>query len=197
MFTDSVYSGCSIKLLRPGFIGTQQYFSLDNPYQAAGTPHTLFALLQNQEQGLYIGCHETTPRLLSQFVSEQHPGGLDSAIHSYPDAQAQEIDGHPVYIEHAITHFLFTPPGQSEKPPPVFMKPYMGDWTFGVDLYKAWRKTWHRTAPTPEWAKEVHAWYQIQLNSTEDSLRYSYTDLIELGKDCARHGVKLLVPILD
>ncbi len=191
-FSDSIYSGASQKGLRPQFIGTQQYFSLEYPYQAVKTPHTAYVLLNNDQQGVYVGCHGHDLNRQNEFVSEMHPGLIDSAILKGFDHDCEERDGQSVYLEHYVNHYVFTAPHAADKLTDVFIKPYVGDWTHGIDIYKKWRSQWYRPPATPAWAKEVHAWYQVQLNCSEDALRYSYTDIIERGKECVKNNIQVL-----
>lgn len=66
---------------------------------------------------------------------------------------------------------------------PVVVRPYTGSWHTGVDFYKDWRKQWYQAAPLPEWARQVHSWYQLHINSPEDELRVKYRDLVQYGRD--------------
>ena len=47
-------------------------------------------------------------------------------------------------------------------------------------------------ATIPEWAREPHSWQQIHINSPEDELRVPFTELVHIGEECARHGVKAI-----
>ena len=49
-----------------------------------------------------------------------------------------------------------------------------------------------KTPKTPTWAANPHSWQQIHINSPEDELRMRFEDLVEIGRDCARHGVKAI-----
>ena len=44
----------------------------------------------------------------------------------------------------------------------------------------------------PAWASEPHSWQQLHINSPEDELRIRFTDLVPIGEECARHGVKAI-----
>ncbi|HEY0793501.1 MAG TPA: DUF6259 domain-containing protein, partial [Chthoniobacterales bacterium] len=70
--------------------------------------------------------------------------------------------------------------------------PYQGAWHAGVDVYRRWRATWHRPAPSPSWVHEVHAWQQLQIGSAEDDRRTRFTDLPSRARALARHGVTAL-----
>jgi hypothetical protein len=102
---------------------------------------------------------------------------------------AREIAGKPVATRFAAVHVPHIGPGETRRLTPIVLEPYRGGWHRGADIYKAWRNTWMTRAEPPEWAREVHAWQQIHVNSPEDELRMRFTDLVGVGEECARHGV--------
>ena len=75
---------------------------------------------------------------------------------------------------------------------PVILAPYQGDWQDGIDIYKAWRATWHLPAPMPAWVAEPHAWYQVQMNSYGDGLRRKYSDLPAIAETCKAYGISVI-----
>jgi len=95
-------------------------------------------------------------------------------------------------IKFQVIQFPYASPGQRMKSAPIAVQPYEGSWHAGADIYKAWRKTWFTAPVSPAWVNEVHSWQQIQINSSEDRLLFPYKQLVEYGKDCARHGVKAI-----
>lgn len=188
------YCGMARRPLAPHFSGDIGYFGFDHPWMTAGTyPESTFALAASKRQGLYVGCHDASCREPVRFAFWLKPG-FEIALH-VGDGLASptgQIDGRPSRLEMEVWHFPWAARGETIELAPVVLSPYAGPWTRGVDLYKAWRATWHRPPPTPEWARDVHAWQQIHINSPEDELRCRYSDLVTYGEDCARHGVAAL-----
>ena len=62
----------------------------------------------------------------------------------------------------------------------------------GMDIYKAWRKTWFHMPKVPEWALEPHAWFEIQMCNYGEGYRFNYRDLIRVGRECAENGIRAL-----
>ena len=184
------YGNLEIDEIHPHFRNEKGYWGDLSPLQMAGSQRSLFCLIQSIGQGLYVQVSDPKATYLIQYTFDQKPGDLESVTNLVPEENA--ISGTPVHLEFRTTHFLFTAPGSSAKLTPIVMRGYRGDWQAGVDLYKSWRKTWFIERSIPGWAKEVHSWQQIQVNSPEDSLRYSYRDLAKLGEDCARNGVRAI-----
>lgn len=176
--------------IHPHFRNEKGYWGDMSPIQTAGSRFSLFCLIQSAGQGLYVQTSDPAATYLVQYTFEQRPGDLESISNLVPEEAA--ISGTPVHLEFGTTHFLFAVPDSTRKLTPVVLHGYTGDWQAGVDVYKEWRKTWYKQRPIPAWAKEVHSWQQIQINSPEDSLRYSYRDLVKLGEDCAQNGVKAI-----
>ncbi len=176
--------------IHPHFRNEKGYWGDLSPLETAGSERSLFCLIQSVGQGVYVQVSDPKATYLIQYTFEQKPGDLNSITDRVPEGET--ISGHPVHLEFRTTHFLFAPPGSEVKLTPIVFRCYPGDWQAGVDLYKAWRKTWFRQRPIPAWAKEVHSWQQIQINSPEDSLRYSYRDVAKIGDDCAANGVRAI-----
>ncbi len=184
------YANLHLDEIHPHFRNEKGYWGDMSPVQTAGARFSLFCLIQLASHGLYVQVNDPAATYLVQYTFEQKPGDLESISNRVPEEGA--IAGTPVHLEFGTNHFLFAAPGSTRKLSPVVLRGYAGNWQAGVDLYKEWRKTWYHQRPIPGWAKQVHSWQQIQVNSPEDSLRYSYRDLVELGEDCARNGVKAI-----
>ncbi len=107
-----------------------------------------------------------------------------------PDGPA--IAGKEVATRFAAVHVPYIQPGETRSLTPVALEAYQGGWQQGVDIYKSWREGWMQTPPLPEWVREPHAWQQVHINSPEDELRMRFTDLVQLGEECAKHGVKAI-----
>ncbi len=187
------YGGMNKFEIYPKFQNEPGYFAVDNPSNWMETPTTPFALLGNKNEGLYVGYHDTTTRDLLQFKTELKPGYIsyelwDTGVNPTTDSLA----GQPVHYEFYTTHFPFVLPQESVELKPVVIKPYKGDWHKGADIYKEWRATWFKSPQTPQWFNEVHSWQQIHMNNPEDDIRYTYKDLLQIGKDCVENGVKAI-----
>jgi hypothetical protein len=185
-----VHGDMEVKSLRPNFPTGHGYFATNNPIQTVPTPTSPFALTGSSEEGLYAGYHDTSAEQLVMFTWELKPGYEQSEEwRSGTVPRTEEIGGQVVRIEFYTTHFPFLQPGKLGVLHPIVLQPYVGTWPDGADHYKKWRKKWFIPPPTPDWAKQVHSWQQIHINSPVDDLLCQYKDLIKYGEDCAKHGV--------
>jgi len=176
--------------LYPFFRSHKGYFGVDYPIQTYKTQYSHFGLLGNDKEGMYVGYHDTTDTHLVNFTFELKPGyeySENTDIGTVP--KTDSIGGKPVHIEYSCVHFAYVNPKESETLKSIIFQPYVGDWQKGADYYKAWRKTWIRTLPGPDWAKKVHSWQQLHINSSEDYPRCYYKDLVEYARECKKHGV--------
>lgn len=176
--------------LAPHFANQMGYWGVDYPTQLAGGPESPFVLVGNEEQGLYVGNHDTTCKELVQFCFVMKPGQEDSLRFTVPTGR--EADGKPVHMELKVFHFPYAAPGETVEASPVFVGPYEGNWERGADLYKSWRSTWFKRPFAPSWTKPVHAWLQLHINSPEDELRCRYQDLVRYGRSCAQNGIRAI-----
>lgn len=181
------YGNLQIDEIYPRFRNEKGYWGDMSPVQTADSNQSLFCLIQSHEQGLYVQVSDPEAKRLVQYWFDLKPGDLDSIRNLVP--QEAEISGLPVHIEFRTIHFVFAAPRTSARLTPIVLRGYSGGWQAGADLYKAWRATWFRSRAVPAWAKQVHSWQQLQINSSEDSLRYRYDQLPEFGDECAANGV--------
>ncbi|WP_164821571.1 DUF6259 domain-containing protein, partial [Paenibacillus koleovorans] len=169
-------------------------YSTDYPMNMTNSSRSVpFGLMDCKGQGLYVGFHQTTDEQMVQFTFELKPGyGYTDAttFGSWPDESM--LDGKPAHMEFSCVHFPFCAPGERYRLEPIVLEPYQGTWQYGADCYKRWRRTWMTDVRPPAWAQGVHSWQQYQINSSEDRMRMSYEDIVQLGEDCVRHGVKVL-----
>ncbi len=187
------YGGMKELELYPKFDNQPGYFAVDNPQQALNSPDTPFSIIGNGKEGIYIGYHDTSVEDLVQFKAELKPGYLSYELwDTGVNPKGDTIAGQKVHIEFSTVHFLFVNPNTSAKLKPIVLQPFTGTWHKGADIYKEWRSTWFEAPYSPVWFNKVHSWQQIHMNNPEDDIRYSYTDLLEIGKDCAANGVKAL-----
>lgn len=181
--------------LWPTFDNLRGYYGVDYPTQfgrwspSCGAPMSPFCLLRGSKQGLYVGICEPSPELVA-WHAELRPGYGSSIDSRVPEELA--IDGKDVATRFAAVHVPYIMPGETRSLTPVALEAFEGGWQKGVDIYKKWRNSWMKTPPVPEWAREPHSWQQIHINSPEDELRISFRDLVKIGEDCAKHGVKAI-----
>lgn len=169
--------------------------SVDYPTQfgtwsaASGAPSCPYFLIRSEAQGLYVGVKDHSGELVA-WHNELRPG-YDSAIDSRVPQQ-DEIAGKPVHIRFAPVHMCYIEPGEDRDLTPVALEAFAGSWQKGVDIYKRWRDTWTTEAASPEWARDVHSWLQIHINSPEDELRMRFTELPKVAAECAAYGIKAI-----
>jgi Domain of unknown function (DUF6259) len=186
------YAGLDRVSLSPLFPSWSGYFGIENPTMIMNTVDR-YILVGTAKQGFYIGCHDTSMKEMVTYNFELKPGwALAHGMYSGDFPTEVETNGKPVHIELNIWHFPFINPKETVSLSPIILKPYNGSWHHGVDIYKSWRKTWFKYPITPQWAKDVHAWQLLQINSPEDELRFQYKDLPKYGEECAKNGVKAL-----
>jgi hypothetical protein len=149
-----------------------------------------FVLVSTPDQGLYVGAHNADAEENVKYMFEVKPGFEDS----YGDVNPKtaSISGHPVRLTMQVVHYPFLNSGESGALAPIVLGPYRGDWHAGVDIYKRWLKTWFHPLPMPAWVDDVHAWQQLQINSSEDDLRTRYVDLPKRVAEDAKHGITAL-----
>jgi len=171
----------------PHFGNGKGYWGVNFPTKTFGSNRSLFYLIQSPRNGLYLEMADATHPYLLEYTFEQHPGLISSA-NLVP--KEDEISGQPVRLEFRACHFIFAHPQSTVKLVPVVMRCYEGDWHAGVDLYKQWRATWFKPPRLPDWAKEVHSWTMLRMNTPEEDYSIPYTNFVEYGKEYASNGVK-------
>lgn len=184
--------------LWPTFRNLRGYFGVDYPTQfgplseeggGCGTPVVPYVLLRAASQGLYIGVHAASSELVA-WHTELRPGYESSIDARVPEEHT--IGGKDVATRFAAVHVPYILAGQTSSLTPIAIEAFQGGWQSGVDIYKRWRSRWMETPRLPNWANDVHAWQQFHVNSPEDELRMPFRDLVQIGEDCARYGVKAI-----
>lgn len=174
--------------LYPEFRNEKGYWGVDFPTKTFDSKRTPFCLIQASHEGLYIALQDHAQPYLLQYTFEQHPGQLQTAGQMVP--RTDEISGLPVRLEFRATHFVFAHPHSTVKLAPLVLRGYQGDWQAGVDLYKQWRATWFKPPRLPAWAREVHSWAMLRLNTPEEDYSVPYTNLVAYGQEYASNGVR-------
>lgn len=137
---------------------------------------SLFCLIESANQGLYVEMHDSTQPYLVNLVFE-------------PQRDSKSTN-QPPYVEFHAKHFIYAHPHTTARLVSVVLRGYRGDWHAGIDCYKEWRATWFKEPHLPDWAKEVHSWTMLRLNSVEQDYLVPYTNLLKYAREWAAHGVK-------
>ena len=170
----------------PNFGNAKGYWGVDVPTKTYGSQHSIFCLLQADNEGLYVELSDPTLPYYMEYTFEQHPG----VLHGSAVPKTDEFSGFPVHLEFRTCHFVFAQPGSEMKLVPIVMVGYTGDWHAGVDVYREWRDTWFKKPHLPDWAKEVHSWTMLRMNTPEEDYTISYKRFVEYGEEYAKYGVK-------
>lgn len=176
--------------LYPRFDNTRGYYGVSYPTVLRGSnPQTPYALLHSEKRGLAV---MTAGKGMDPlfFQSQLHPGWGDSMHAAWPAADA--IGGQEVYCDFAPAQLPFAADGETFTLLPLLFEPFVGDWTYGLDVYKRVRSTCMQRRTPPSWLEQPHAWLQYQMNSPEDELRLCYSELPRLAADCKRHGIRAI-----
>lgn len=187
------YSTANEFELWPQYTNLKGYYGVDHPTQfhpwaaAVGAPMSPYVLLLGERQGLYAGVHDSSSELVA-WHTELRPGYGSSIDFRVPEED--NVAGKAVSTRFAAVHVPYLRPGEVRTLTPVALQAYVGGWQKGVDIYKAWRGVWMKTPEIPQWARNPHSWQQLHINSPEDELRISFKELVKIGQDCAKHGVK-------
>jgi len=182
------YGGGGPASLYPKMHETEGYWGTCSPISSTGNAGSQFLLLQHDNQGLYVGYHDPALRECMMFTFEYQPGYLDAYTFLLP--KTDTISQHTVRLMMRLEHFPFVLPGETTALAPIVLQPYVGDWHAGVDVYKSWRATWfRRPANMPSWVQDIHAWLQFHMHDPEDTIQATYKELIEIGRQCAKHNI--------
>jgi hypothetical protein len=170
----------------PNFGSEKGYWGVDCPTKTFGSNRSLFCLLQAPQAGLYVEMSDPSLPYYLEYTFEQHPG----VLHGSAVPKTDMLSGFPVHLEFRTCHFLFARAHSAVTLAPIVMRPYQGDWHVGIDLYKEWRDTWFKTPHLPDWAKDVHSWTMLRMNTPEEDYTISYKKFVEYGEEYAKYGVK-------
>lgn len=152
------------------FYGDLKTLPITNSASIA-SKQSLFCFIQSTNQGVYVEMHDPTQPYLLHFDFEQRGG-----------------QGKPEQFR--TTHFAYVHPHSSMNLAPIVMRCYQGDWHAGLDCYREWRQTWFVEPHLPAWAREVHSWTMLRMNTTEDDYTIPYTNFVSYGEEYASNGVR-------
>lgn len=170
------------------------YWGVDSPSQYGGAtncgaPMTPFILLRSTEQGLYVGVDSLSSELVA-WHTELWPGHSEAMDSRVPDGW--RVGDLPVTTRFAAVHLPYLEPGGHRALTPIAIEGYRGDWHRGADVYTSWRNERMATPPRPSWVDQPHTWQQLQINSPEDELRFSFSEFVEVGRRARDNGVKAI-----
>jgi hypothetical protein len=180
------YGNLGADQIYPNFGNEKGYWGVDFPIKTFGSHHSNFCLIQAETEGLYVELSDPTLPYYMEFTFEQHPG----VVHGAAVPKADEFSGFPVHQEFRICHFVFADSNSSKTLTPTVIRGYQGDWHAGMDVYKEWRDTWFKTPHLPAWARDVHSWTMLRMNTPEEDYTISYKKFVEYGEEYAKYGVK-------
>ncbi len=168
--------------LYPVFAENQGYWGTFWPTEAdASTVSSLFILIEEEGQGLYVGCHNPKGDAFVRWFFQRKPG--------YADTWDLRVCDGVGSLELLVQHFPFAGPATTARLSPIAVVPYRGSWHAGVDLYRRWRAQWFQPARAPQWVRDVHSWLQIQIYGSEDAVNFRYADLPAIARECRERGI--------
>lgn len=172
---------------------TELYPQMNGSYRSwCNLPEASFVLLNNEKQGLYLSSKDYK---LDEFIRCEYEllpreEFAQTAGQIFSKKNNEERDQMRLQIKAA--RMIYTQPQDSTNLVSFIMKPYVGSWHKAADIYKEWRKTWHKAPHRAQWIKDVNSWRQIQINGSESNLNFTYKDLIEYAKECKQYGVNAI-----
>ena len=185
------YDHVSTDQLFPYFWNQVGYWGVDFPTKIHGSTESPHMLIAHEDQGLYVGVHDTSNIERVEWAFQLKPGaGLGDGWGGF---YADSIEsGVVTRVEMKVWHMSFINPHEKYSLSPVVFSPYQGSWHKGWDEYKKWFTTWHKSPKLPAWANQVHSWLQLHINSPEEEFRIKYKQLPDYARQCAKHGVKAI-----
>ncbi|HEX4211759.1 MAG TPA: hypothetical protein VIA06_00355, partial [Candidatus Dormibacteraeota bacterium] len=170
------------------------YWGVDSPTQYGGstncgTPMTPFMLLRSDEQGLYVGVDSLSTELVA-WHTQLWPGHGEAMDSRVPDGW--RVGDQEVTTRFAAAHLPYLEPGGRRALTPIAIEGYQGGWQQGADIYRAWRERRLTAPPRPAWVDEPHTWQQIQMNSPEEEYRFSFRELVDVGRRARDSGVRAI-----
>jgi hypothetical protein len=176
----------------PNFGNGEGYWGVNYPTKMmANSSSSLWSVIQcSDNQGLYLQINDPKISYLVEYTFVVKPG--EASWESSHIPHNWKVAGMPMHMEMRATHFIYAAAHSTVNLAPVVMQGYRGDWHAGANIYKKWLKTWFVPPHIPHWARTVNSWQQFQVNSPVDSLNMSYKNLVKIGRDCAKYGVKAI-----
>lgn len=170
------------------------YWGVDSPTQYGGStncgaPMTPYVLLRSEEQGLYVGVDTLSTELVA-WNTQLWPGHGDAMESRVPEGW--RIGDEEVTLRFAAAHLPYLEPGGSRTLTPIAIEGYRGGWQQGADIYRSWREGRLPAPPRPSWVDEPHTWQQIQMNSPEEEYRFSFPELVDVGRRARDNGVRAI-----
>ncbi len=155
-------------------------------------PEASFTLIHNEKQGLYISSKDINLDEYIRCIYEILPKETYGAYVGGASSKENNGERDHMKLQLKASRSIYMPAKTDRSLIPVILKPYIGTWHAGVDIYKKWRKSWFVAPHRAEWTKHVNSWQQLHINSSEDLLNFKYKDIVEYAKECKKYGVEAI-----
>ncbi|MBR4850202.1 MAG: hypothetical protein IKV09_04645 [Alistipes sp.] len=133
-------------------------------------------MLVGEEQGLYIGSHDST------FQDTWH------GFRTYPDKTGKFSE-----LELGLYKYPHCFAGEKWSNDTYVVSPYSGSWHKAADKYRAWAASWWDHRPVPQWVRTLKSWQRIIFKHQYGNYLYRYSDLYgriqKAGEDAGAGGV--------
>ena len=169
--------------------GTEELFPAIKNKGWSNLPEHAFTLIHNTKQGLYVSSMDSEFNEYIRCEYENVPTADFAAFAGHAGSKKDNAERRLVRTRLRAARMLYLQPHSDWELSPFTMTPYTGDWHKGVDIYKKWRGTWFRQVPRAEWLHHVNSWQQIQINSAESRINFTFKDLKKYVDECVKYGV--------
>jgi len=142
------------------------WYRLTYPFPASMSWFTL----NNGEEGVYIGAHDTSLMSKCLSVMAHRDGALSAAVILYPFVKAGEVWASP----------------------PTVVRLYRGDWHQAARTYRAWADTWMKPPAPPAWIRRAPGWVKVFGKSQHGHIRQVYSDFPKQLKRSQAVGMNVL-----
>ena len=155
-------------------------------------PEQAYSTIGAGRQGVYISSLDPEMREYIRVNYELLPTPEYNELLGSLDAVAGHRAQRLLKYRLRATRHLFVGRGENYSMTDVAVLPYTGDWQAAADIYKKWRKTWFKVPYRPDWINDIHAWQQLQINSSESRVNFTIDDLLDYARDCKKYGIRAL-----
>ncbi|MEG2061935.1 MAG: DUF6259 domain-containing protein, partial [Alistipes sp.] len=169
------------------------YPHLDGYYTGGcNLPEQAFATIGNEQQGVYLSSKDSAMKEYIRLNYEVLPSADYNKALGTISGSKNSADKALLKYQIYASRNIFVSKGDNYRMVEVAMQPYVGNWQIAADIYKQWRTTWFQAPHRPEWVKQVNAWQQLQINSSESNINFQVKDLVSYAQDCKKFGVKAI-----
>lgn len=169
--------------------GTDWLYPNERDKGWSNLPEHAFTLIHNTRQGLYVSSMdpEFNEYIRCEYETVPMPGY--AAMVGAADSRKDNAERRMMRTRLRAARMIYQQPHTELELMPFIMTAYTGDWHKGVDIYKKWRATWFNEVPRAEWLNHVNSWQQIQINSSESRINFTFKDLKKYVDECVKYGV--------